>query len=223
MGTLCPHCGLENTAGRTICKRCREPLGANPGTLPRPASAASDTPVPHVVARPFLAIACAEHQQWPWPAAARFWLAWVLATGLSGDILGMTHQVGACGGFLLSIANSLVLLCGGVLIGGTQWLVLRRVAAHSSAWVVVSILGWVLAYGIASSVSGSLVGWLGAEREVFTQLSPAMTHAARRADAPPALWRRAVVCAPAFPRHHMAGASRRAQPGHRHTRPCGGS
>src|SRR5215212_2091781 len=112
MATLCPHCGLENTAGRTICKRCREPLRANADRLPHPDGAVSDTPVPHVAARPFLTLGAGDRAPWAWPDAARFWLLWVLVTGLSGDILGMTYQVGACGGLLLSIASSLILLCG---------------------------------------------------------------------------------------------------------------
>jgi WD domain, G-beta repeat len=175
MGTLCPHCGLENMAGQTICKRCREPLRANLDASPEHDRAAPAMVVLRRATRPFLALDASKREPWEWQDVARFWLAWVLATGLSSAALGMAQQVAVCDNFLLSLGSSLALLGGGVLLGSAQWLVLRRFAQHSRAWVVVSILGWGLAWSIALTVAGHLVEWLSAERELFDQLPSAMT------------------------------------------------
>jgi hypothetical protein len=116
MGTLCPHCGLENTAGRTICKRCREPLRTNLNASPEFDRAAPAMVVLRPATRPFLALAAGNREPWDWQDVARFWLAWVLATGLSCVALGMAQQVAVCDNFLLSLGSSLALLGGGVLL-----------------------------------------------------------------------------------------------------------
>ena len=99
MSTICPNCGMENTSARRICKRCRASL-----PVAEPAQ-----PIAVAVAAP------ASASTW-----LQLWVAWVVATAMSGAAVGALEQVRTCDNFLLFYGLTPVLSWGGALLGWTQ-------------------------------------------------------------------------------------------------------
>lgn len=75
------------------------------------------------------------------------WLAWTLATA-AGLIIGYLPAALVVNEVDLGLARVLVPLLGGLLIGVTQWLVLRGYVTRSRDWVLNLAGGWVAGYAL---------------------------------------------------------------------------
>jgi hypothetical protein len=78
----------------------------------------------------------------PLAIAPHLWLWWILATTISGAIVGALEAAG----FQL-VAT---IFFTGLLIGAAQWLVLRQYITKAFWWIAVSTLGWTLGLVLVS-------------------------------------------------------------------------
>jgi hypothetical protein len=85
------------------------------------------------------------------------WLGWTLATAL-GMLLGHLPLVPLVEVIDLGIARIVAPLLGGLLVGLSQWLVLRGFLTRSSDWILAGGAGWAAAYAIGLFVVQNLTG-----------------------------------------------------------------
>jgi hypothetical protein len=95
---------------------------------------------------------------------------WVLAGSVGGalglalgmplaDTLTLPLPVPAVRGVTTAIAWRVAVQAGvtgaaaGVVIGGTQWLVLRRFIRSAGLWIIVNGLGWMAALGLGAAIT----------------------------------------------------------------------
>jgi hypothetical protein len=78
---------------------------------------------------------------------------WILATGLAWSLsLAISRWLGA--GFSLDLRGAMI----GVLLGLSQWLLLRRYFRRAWWWIVTSALAWTLGQTLGESLVGAVVG-----------------------------------------------------------------
>lgn len=95
------------------------------------------------------------------------WFAWTLATAL-GMLVGYLPLAFLVGSLDLGIARVIVPLLSGILLGLTQWLVLRPYVSKSYDWILNHAVGWVVGFSIGLFVVqllsktplGMLVGFI---------------------------------------------------------------
>jgi hypothetical protein len=161
MATICANCGLENTMGRTICKRCRASLtadsvqGTNSSFMTRTIS----------VVRTLR-----------WYEQLRLWLVWTLTTAACGTLIGMAGQIGACDAYVLALLLFPAWLCAGFGMGVFQWLVLRGTVQQADVWIVAAGIGWVLAWFAQQIATVSVAGAMGISQELWSVLAPEQTQ-----------------------------------------------
>lgn len=80
------------------------------------------------------------------PIGGSFWLQWVIVTGISwvvGAVFYHTLDLNLPGGFGEVIGETI----WGLLLGISQWLVLRQRLDRASWWILVTAAGWLLSAG----------------------------------------------------------------------------
>jgi hypothetical protein len=85
------------------------------------------------------------------------WLGWMLATAV-GLILGYLPSALFVNQLDLGLARIIVPLLAGVLIGVSQWLVLRNYVTDCSDWVLHLAGSWVLGYTLGLLIVDLLAG-----------------------------------------------------------------
>jgi hypothetical protein len=95
-------------------------------------------------------------------------VAWWIAAMALG--IGITH--GLIDGTFLQGFVPLIMLGSGALLGVLQWLVTRRQVSHAIWWILVSALGWYIAYLLALSA----VYANGLRTVAWTQAAGAQEH-----------------------------------------------
>src|SRR6266496_3522869 len=120
MVKICPNCGLENIAARTICKRCQAALE------PQQSSAAEHIPANQASMRSFMTVDFSPAYSLGWQDHLRIWIAWTLATTLSAAVIAGLQQASSCANFILAFLFLPVLFAAGIGLGAVQWLVLRH-------------------------------------------------------------------------------------------------
>ncbi len=100
----------------------------------------------------------AEHQR----AGRWFWLWWLLAS-LAGAAFGMAINFGVLAGMLSRLPQAVYgLVIGsvfGAAIGTAQWLVLHRHLDRSGWWILLTLAGWVVFWGLnLSNLLGAAEG-----------------------------------------------------------------
>ena len=84
-------------------------------------------------------------------------LAWILATSVGWTIGSFVSD--AVGNTIAEVwFDSIGLIVLGSMIGGMQWLILRRRVSWADQWLVVNIAGWSLG-AIANFFIGLAAGW----------------------------------------------------------------
>lgn len=95
------------------------------------------------------------------------WLAWTLATAL-GMLVGYLPLALLVGSLDLGIARVIVPIITGILLGLTQWMVLRPYVKGSVDWVLNHAVGWVVGFTLglfivqllSKTALGMLVGFI---------------------------------------------------------------
>ena len=75
------------------------------------------------------------------------WLGWTLATA-GGMLLGFLLTIPLVNMLDLGFARILVPILAGVLIGFSQWIVLRQYLTTGSDWVLAGGAGWAAGYAL---------------------------------------------------------------------------
>lgn len=93
------------------------------------------------------------------------WLGWTLATA-SGMLIGFLLTIPLVDLLDLGFARILVPIVAGLLIGFSQWVVLRRFLTTSADWVLAGGTGWAVGYALGllliQNLSGTFLGSLAA-------------------------------------------------------------
>ena len=89
------------------------------------------------------------------------WIGWTLATAL-GMLLGFLPTIPLVNALDLGLARVLVPILAGILIGFTQWIVLRSYLTASSDWILAGGAAWAAGYALGLflllNISGTFVG-----------------------------------------------------------------
>jgi hypothetical protein len=93
------------------------------------------------------------------------WLGWTLATA-GGMLLGFLLTIPLVNMLDLGFARILVPILAGVLIGFSQWIVLRQYLTTGSDWVLAGGAGWAAGYALGlllmQNLSSTFLGGTGA-------------------------------------------------------------
>ena len=93
------------------------------------------------------------------------WLGWTLATA-GGMLVGFLLTIPVVDLFDLGFARIIVPILAGLLIGFSQWIVLRRFMTTSADWVLAGGTGWAVGYALGllviQNLSGTFFGALAA-------------------------------------------------------------
>jgi len=73
------------------------------------------------------------------------WLAWTLPTAL-GMLIGYLPLAFLVGSLDLGVARVIVPIISGILLGLSQWLVLRPYISKSYDWILYNAAGWVVGF-----------------------------------------------------------------------------
>ncbi len=87
----------------------------------------------------------------------KFWFQWVLSSLAAGTVAAVLVSIGlATESALVGISAMFgILLVPGFVLGGLQFLVLRRHVAIARTWILITALGWGLGWAM-----GAIVGWV---------------------------------------------------------------
>src|SRR3990172_7827981 len=93
------------------------------------------------------------------------WLEWTLATA-GGMLIGFLLTIPLVNLLDLGFARVIVPILTGLLIGFTQWIVLRRYLTTSADWVLAGGTAWAVGYAfgllLIQSLSGTFLGGIAA-------------------------------------------------------------
>lgn len=90
------------------------------------------------------------------------WLGWTLATA-GGMLVGFLLTIPLVNLLDLGLARVVVPIVAGLLIGFSQWIVLRRYLTTSGDWVLAGGTGWAVGYALGLMLIQNLAGtFLGA-------------------------------------------------------------
>jgi hypothetical protein len=170
MMKICPNCGLENIAERTICKRCHAPLQADFALASQHSSATKQASAEHASARSFMTKQSAA-QPLGLQEQLRLWIAWILATTLSPAVFGALQQSSSCASFFLQLLFLPVLFGVGIGLAAAQWLVLRRALANAKPWIIATGVAWILASIVELEVMRTSRMLLSTNFEVWNSLA----------------------------------------------------
>ncbi|RPJ23218.1 MAG: hypothetical protein EHM33_21550 [Chloroflexi bacterium] len=95
------------------------------------------------------------------------WLGWTLATA-GGLLLGFLPTVLVVNVFNLGLAQIIVPVLAGTIIGFSQWIVLRRYVTATSDWVLAGGTSWAVGYvlglflvqALPSTIFAGIIGYL---------------------------------------------------------------
>lgn len=85
------------------------------------------------------------------------WLGWTLATTF-GMLVGYLPSFFLVNILDLGLARLIVPVLAGLLIGFSQWVVLRRYVSNISDWILTGGAGWAVGYVFGLFVINSLIG-----------------------------------------------------------------
>ena len=85
------------------------------------------------------------------------WLGWTLATFV-GMLLGFLPSILLVDAVDLGLARILVPVLAGLLVGFSQWVVLRRYLTESSDWILSGGAGWAAGYALGLFIMQGLMG-----------------------------------------------------------------
>lgn len=85
------------------------------------------------------------------------WLGWTLATTF-GMLVGYLPSFFLVNILDLGLARLIVPVLAGLLIGFSQWVVLRRYVSNISDWILAGGAGWAVGYAFGLFVINSLIG-----------------------------------------------------------------
>jgi len=95
------------------------------------------------------------------------WLGWTLATA-GGMLLGFLPTILVVNVFNLGLAQIIVPVLAGTIIGFSQWIVLRRYVTATSDWVLAGGTSWAVGYvlglflvqALPSTIFAGIIGYL---------------------------------------------------------------
>jgi hypothetical protein len=91
------------------------------------------------------------------------WLEWTLATAL-GMLVGYLPSIIFVDLIDLGLARVVIPVLAGLLVGFSQWVVLRQYLTESSDWILAGGAGWAVGYALGlfliNNLTGSLLGGL---------------------------------------------------------------
>jgi hypothetical protein len=85
------------------------------------------------------------------------WLGWTLATTF-GMLVGYLPSFFLVNILDLGLARLIVPILAGLLIGFSQWVVLRRYVSDTSDWILTGGAGWAVGYVLGLFIINSLIG-----------------------------------------------------------------
>jgi hypothetical protein len=85
------------------------------------------------------------------------WLGWTLATTF-GMLVGYLPSFFLVNILDLGLARLIIPILAGLLIGFSQWVVLRRYVSDTSDWILAGGAGWAVGYVLGLFIINSLIG-----------------------------------------------------------------